>query len=490
MKIIKNILCASLASVLLTGSCLADTLQRDLTVYPDKVIKTTTKDMYGINHEWNLPESTGLLIKNTCEVNPKAAEGLKGMDFPLNRMAGSSGQEYLWKEHVGPIESRSPTIGAATIVGPLDWMNSVRAIDSEAKFIYTVNMRSDSFENLADLVEYFSGDGSVNISGGVNWAQERIAAGYEKPIDIIWEFGNENDYSSPKLTIDEYIEQSKKYIDIIRRVDPDAKIMCFASTQLNSIIDDSRLNWHRQVLTELGNDIDYIAYHSYYGLGNATRPINGLGYIERDIVDITGSDRIKIMITEHGPWIAINGSGTPSAEAPRILASITGAANFADYIIRMMRHPMVVGATQHALGLYPWAMIHNNGEVIYPSVVGDVNQLLIDYTVGDSLDLELTGYDEANNASSLFVGGAAKTDDGINLVFVNRSDKNDYQVNINLDGYYLSESRVIAGDELYENKVDDPNAVPVVNNQYQSREQIKSYTVPRLSVVGLKLKKQ
>ncbi len=489
MKIIKNILCASLASVLLTGSCLADTLQRDLTVYPDKVIKTTTKDMYGINYEWGLPESTGLLIENTCEVNPKAAEGLKGMDFPLNRMAGSSGQQYLWKEHVGPIESRSVTLGTNTVIGPLDWINSVRAIDSEAKFIYTVNMRSDSFENLADLVEYFSGDGSVNISGGVNWAQERIAAGYEKPIDIIWEIGNENDYSLPNVTVDEYIEYSKKYIDIIRRVDPDAKIMCFASTQINASIDDTKLNWHRQVLSKLGNDIDYIAYHSYYGLGNATRPINGLEYIERDIVDITGSDRIKIMITEHGPWITINGSGTPSAEAPRILASISGAANFAEYVIRMMRRPLVAGATQHALGLYPWAIIHNNGEVIYPSVVGDVNQLLIDYTVGESLDFELTGYDTTKNASAVLVCGATKTDDGINIVFSNRSE-DDYNININLDGYYLSESRVIAGNEPYANKVDNPDAVPVVNNQYQSKEQVKSYTVPKLSVVGLKLKKQ
>lgn len=489
MKIIKNVLCASLAAVLLAGSCLADTLQSDLTVYPDKVLKTVTKDMYGINYEWTIPERTELLIKNTCEVNPKAAEGLKGMNFPINRMAGSSGQQYLWKEHVGPIESRIPGYNE-TVIGPLDWMNSVLAIDSDAKFIYTINMRTDNFENLADLVEYFSGDGSVNISGGVNWAQKRIEAGYEKPIDVIWEIGNENDYSLPKLTIDEYIDYSKKYIDIIRRVDPDAKIMCMASTQINASIDDTKLNWHRQVLSRLGNDIDYIAYHSYYGLGNTIRPINGLEYIENDIINITGSDRIKIMITEHGPWITINGSGTPSAEAPRILASISGAANFAEYMIRMMRRPLVVGATQHALGLYPWAIIHNNGEVIYPSVVGSVNQLLIDYSVGESLDFTLSGYDTTKNASAVLVCGAVKTDDGINIVFSNRSDKDDYNVNINLDGYYLSESSVIAGNETYANRVDDPNAVPVVNNQYQSKEQIKSYTVPKLSVVGLKLKKQ
>ncbi len=98
------------------------------------------------------------------------------------------------------------------------------SVEEDTAFIYAVNLY-DTQENIADLVEFLSGDGTVNYNGGVDWAAKRKALGLEKPVNIMaYELGNELDAGSEGAwDINRYLEACRKTIQTIKSVDPNAK---------------------------------------------------------------------------------------------------------------------------------------------------------------------------------------------------------------------------------------------------------------------------
>jgi len=460
----------------------AATISRDLVVDENTTIKKTDITMYGLNYEWN---GFGICDKVTAEPNPAFVEGMKNYRFPFNRMAGTSSTFYIWKDCVGPVEKRTPFYQAktiSTIVGPLDWMKSVRTVDKNAKFIYVPNLAKDSFENCADLVELFTSDGTVNYNGGINWGLKRKEWGMEEPIEVIWELGNELDYTSEtKWSVDTYIEVCNKAIDIIRKIDPDAKISCHADTTVAAAASDSTFKYHRRILQELGDRIDYISYHGYYPIGNVTRSMTGIQQISEDILSITGSDRIKIIVTEHATWV-------PNEVDWPLTHSMVGLVNSAEFYLRMMHYPQVFASTYHCNGPKPWATYFEEDGEIKPTAMSDLLELFMDYSLGDSLKSTLTGYESLKTTSTLLINGVSKTDDGINIIFSNRSEENDYLINMDFKhNYKLVETRVITGDNRASDNWYGKHEISIKTTQYDTNNVITSYTVPKLSIVALKL---
>ena len=81
----------------------------------------------------------------------------------------------------------------------MEWFKANMSVEEDTAFIYAVNLY-DTQENIADLVEFLSGDGTVNYNGGVDWAAKRKALGLEKPVNIMaYELGNE--LSTPEAKV-------------------------------------------------------------------------------------------------------------------------------------------------------------------------------------------------------------------------------------------------------------------------------------------------
>ena len=63
-------------------------------------------------------------------------------------------------------------------------------------FTYTLNVVTEPLEDMVDLVEFLTSDGTVNYNGGENWGKLRKErCGIEKLNIVAWELGNEVDLS-------------------------------------------------------------------------------------------------------------------------------------------------------------------------------------------------------------------------------------------------------------------------------------------------------
>ena len=114
-------------------------------------------------------------------------------------------------------------------------------------------------------------------------------------------------------------------------------------------------------MKEIGNEIDYIVFHSYYE-GVPARQVLGtyLKMIEEDVLTITGSDRIKAYLSEHAMWpnrdIAAPGEkrGKLSMDHSH---SMEGIVKTMDYYTRAYNNPFIAAAAYHSFRGGPWKLI-------------------------------------------------------------------------------------------------------------------------------------
>ena len=250
---------------------------------------------------------------------------------------------------------------------------------------------------------------------GVDWAVRRIEDGLQKPVDIIWELGNEYDYSL-SFTQQEYISLCRDAIAVIRSVDPNAKIACHADTTLVSkglSGDDSGYLWDKAVLESLGDKIDYMIVHSYYSGSNAYKVPAVIEKVNKDILNITGENRIKVIISEHSWWASDIYSNQYK------IRSMYSLGQTADYYLRLTDYPNVVSSAYHSLFA---------DDDFVPGGILKLTALMCRYTTGDNLKTSIT----CNNSqySKYVTACATKADNGINLVLNNTSVDDTYQVTV------------------------------------------------------------
>ena len=296
-------MCLGLFSALVPETRAAVTV--NMAVDESQVTRTIEREMYGINCEWACGMNYDFLIMEDGELktSPTFTEAWQDT-FVFGRMAGNSSQSLFWKEAIGPLEDRDNQslwyLNDKVYMGIIEWLNAVYSVTPDAKITYVVNFDTDTIENLADVVEFLVGDGTVNYNGGENWAEVRKSLGIENPVDIFtWELGNELDWTLA-WDVDDYVAYCKQVIPIIKSIDPDGKIACNVDTTAHAN-GDGWEEWHRKVLRELGDEIDYLTFHYYYPANYVARANVPLDRVEQDILDSTGSDRIKIYMSEQAP---------------------------------------------------------------------------------------------------------------------------------------------------------------------------------------------
>ncbi|MBL8994366.1 MAG: hypothetical protein JNM63_13570, partial [Spirochaetia bacterium] len=348
-------------------------------------VKPWNAGILGFNFDWTGMQST---VSNFTLTNAKWFEGtsgglraddlelLRGLPINLSRMSGTSSQKISWKETLGPISERPPQ-KLESWWGPyvpgygvVEWIQQVRALDEKARFVWCVNLLADP-SDAADLAEFFGGDANAKGRGAIHWAAKRKALGISKPVDIaIWELGNEsdgNDAWGEYPTIQTYVDRCRAVMKAVRSVDPKARFAAQISTMNHQKGYKEKYGgewdiWHKTVLKELGNEIEYLVYHPYFGKQKQpdTRFFEiRMDMIIKDIREITGEGRIKIFMSEYGFWPEKREGQAKWEESWYTTHALVGCLSTADWIVRMIQSPAVEVASVHCISSGPWGLFYN-----------------------------------------------------------------------------------------------------------------------------------
>lgn len=442
------------------------------------VKKHTDASMYGMSGEWSGKFSSAIETADGFPVSNKFTENLAGFSLPLYRLSGSSSKYFFWKDYTGDITKRVPCENGSgyTYLGIADWIRATRAVDADAEFMYVPNLIYDSMENLRDLAVYLTcSPGEYTDANGVDWAQRRVEDGLPNPVDIIWELGNEYDYSLG-FTQQEYISLCRGAISVIRSIDSDAKIACHADTTLVSkglSGDDSGYLWDKAVLKELGDKIDYMIVHSYYPGSNTYKVPAVVDKVSKDILDITGNNRIKLIISEHSWWASDIYSNQYK------LRSMFSLGQTADYYLRLTDYPNVAAAAYHSLSI----AVDDN---FVPSGILRLTSLMCRYTVGDNCKTSVT----CNNSqySRYVTACATKADGGVNLVLNNTSTDDSYNITVDTNLSAIKNVTMYSDGDVYGNPDSWQSDVAVSETVYSKSDGVKSFTLSPNTLVCVELR--
>ncbi len=425
----------------------------------------------------------------------------KVVPLPLNRLAHYNG--FRWKHAVGPLEARIPgkfeswDKNAVNACGPAELIGAIRTADPSARFIWTVNLESDTPEDAADLAEFLTGDGSVNHNGGTDWAKLRIESGLREPVPVVtWELGNEVEWrdSAKRMPLADYIERCRKIISAIRAVQPTATFAPHAATApwaYKERFNEDWRDWHRTILRELGNDISYLAFHPYY-YGYPTSLIEEyLNVIRDDINQITGGDRVKIYISEHGLWPG-QLKGQPWEKTWHTTHALMGCLATAQFSNRLYARPDIGLATYHCFSAGPWGMVYRGKQTkkLYTTGIADMFRLYNAAVGGHVLASTVSGdwTDPTKGDLSLTVT-AMETKDGVNLIIVNREPSTKRLISFSFKGSYdLVRSACLTAPAM-QSYNDEHEKRVVLSESSEVVKDFSSYEMPAKSVVTLYLKK-
>ncbi len=168
------------------------------------VVREIPSAMFGINHRYH-KDGYGSWDTSTHSIADAFNALSKEAKFGSVRYPGGTVSNlFTWKDAIGPLEERNPTIAGnnfysaagETPVAPAFGVDEAMKwiyddLGSEAIFVYGLGRGNP--QDAADLVEYLNApnDGS-NPGGGVDWAAVRAQNGHEEPYGVVrFEMGNE-----------------------------------------------------------------------------------------------------------------------------------------------------------------------------------------------------------------------------------------------------------------------------------------------------------
>ncbi|SDT99044.1 Alpha-L-arabinofuranosidase [Verrucomicrobium sp. GAS474] len=354
-----------------------------------RVVKPFDREIFGINYDWEATQPSFISPLNPV-IDPAPVEMLmKGIKFPLNRVAGSDSQVIDFKKSIGPVESRpgqklwpwSP--GKPLLFGPVELFSWLRKVDPDSHISYTVNLHQPA-EETGDIAEFLVGDAkATKPDGAVNWAAKRAEYGMPDPVPVaIWELGSEIDFGrgANHWTVDRYIKAAKAVIPLIRAVDPNAKFAMGAITAPWGGTGEGQppwRNWHQTILKEMGGDLAYITFHPYY-YGFPVSSIDGyLDQISQDINAAGYKGKIKIYNSEHAVWPSMPADGKWE-KMWFMTHSLGGCLGTSLIYGRWLNRPDVGPAAYHAFSAGPWWMIsrQRKTERLHTSGIAELFRLL------------------------------------------------------------------------------------------------------------------
>ena len=481
-----SICAGALSNVVMAASPLS------MSIDTGTVIKTISDDMYGISTDWSVDNNYIVTDYEGGDLSPNEnfLRAMSEYKLPVVRLGEGASDTFQWKQAVGPLEQRGDqTLWGQTgkvAAGPVETINTMQAIDPDAEFTVTINMQTDTAASAADYAEFLTGDISTD------WGAKRAEYGHPAPIPVkVYELGNELDLDD--MTVQDYIAKCKEFITAIQAKDPDAKFAAHTTTGIynmyrqNESLEDA---WHNDILNDdtLAQEIDYIVLHTYYSVSDNELMDEIINAVQSDIERITGSDRIKIYLSEYALdyYHRYNGIYTNPHD-------MNGVIETANILSRMAWHPGVEMATYHGIVSGNWANITTDSESQQTMLngIGNLLKLFKEYGVGDALDTDFTGF--SNGTRSTVTGIAVRPENNkLNLIFTNKteSDQVDHITYSDQGAYKKVQETIISADTLEADISEEKKEIAVNKYAYADGGSVVSYTIPAYSVCGVALEKE
>ena len=168
-------------------------------------------------------------------------------------------------------------------------------------------------------------------------------------------FGNELDWlgglddpDGLNWTTQRYIARCRELIPGIRAINPKIPLGVFSKTATSGFADHGEA-WNKEIILNLGPDVDMIAFHNYYHINNAAlleMSGHSLEVIEKFIAPEYNTSHLKIYLEEHGHFE----DWTDAVERTKIQA-FKGAMSMAMHFCRRLQDPMISMATFHGISV-------------------------------------------------------------------------------------------------------------------------------------------
>lgn len=468
-----------------------DTENGTVTVSESCMLRKADPEILGVGSEWGNSFAAIMRSAESTEFSDEFMQAAKTIHhMPLARTAGDSLNRFFWKNSIGAFGARK-TPGAPYSwffsqkcnVGPIEWVNLNKEIDSSCQFIVGVNIYTESPKLNGEYAEFLTGDADKS-----ELAALRVQCGVIEPVKVFaYELGNEMDVL---LSPEEYCERAKKAITAIRAKDPNAKFIACGKTypMEYGLTGDAWRNWHKTILSRMGDEIDYISFHAYYDGVSTADQEKYLDIIKADIKSVTSGDRIKLVITEQAKWDA---AGDDVSNTNTLI----GCLSTADFLNRMYNRTDVAGANYY---LFPgtlngqWGFMGkgDNEEAWYLSGIGklynEYSDRLGDYVLKSDLQMSSSNMNEKVSVLAM-----TKNGDEMQLVIANKLLDSDVSLSLRFEyNYTLTSESIFTADSptarvLGQSTKDAMYTVTTAKNV----SGFNRYTVPAKSVVFLTLRR-
>jgi alpha-L-arabinofuranosidase len=190
-----------------------------------------------------------------------------GRELKISNMRWPGGNYvmgYNWQDGIGPKDKRPARINMAwggidnNQVGTDEWVALNKSIGSENNVC--VNLGLGTIMDACSWLEY------CNFRKGTYFSDLRVKNGHPEPYGIkIWDLGNEVDGKPWELghkTAEEYVRIAREAAKAMRAIDNSIIFVASGSSYYEPT--GQWVDWNRQVLTGLGDIIDYISIHRYW----------------------------------------------------------------------------------------------------------------------------------------------------------------------------------------------------------------------------------
>ena len=430
------------------------TLPGTFRLLPDQTIRSFDAAMFGLAYDFAEQDKTGMAAVVDGHSQPRLLPDfqnvMRGVPLPFNRIWL---RKDNWKYSVGPLNERVKHKRAPwypemiQITGPLELIRSILAVDPGAKFDIMVSVGDDECVRQArEIAEFLTGDASTE------WGAKRIRWGLSAPVPVVlWELGNETDWSAGKLTLRQYVDSCRSIIRAIRSVVPDAKFAPHAATAPWHETQAAHWKeWHRGLLKELGSEISCFAFHPYYQ-GYPVSYIENYLNVIRDDIATSANPGIRIFISEHGLW--------PGGEPGRWENSwykthaLQGCLAVSEWFNRMLARPEICAMTMHACSSGPWGMVYPDpySGKVYATALAELFKLYRIVPFGGRVtDHELRGVGTAFDGQ-LSLSAAAVEHHGKYYIFLtNRLPETKREIRLDLAGKRIRRVHTLTADSILE----------------------------------------
>ena len=428
-----------------------------------------------------------------------AAEKFGPFPWPLIRVAGCDSQWFHWQDAIGPVDQRRPTrLGwsdAVCKIGPLEWITQARNIHPGAKVIYALNI-TEPPKMAGELVEFLSGVPGENRNGGTDYAVLRAEMGHPEPIrGIIWSIGNEADLCLQKeeKPLDAYLEVCRKFIPQLLKSDPDAviavNVATFPSNNPIHTKHGSWREWHRALLREFGDKIAFLDYHGYYygiSLGTIEKELDA---IRDDVREVTGSNRIRTIITEHGVWPDNTVDSSKWGRNHYQIWSLRGILGAGAFCTRMLNRPDV------AYSAYFWELLHRHRSgILTERSLMKYYRMLSEIQPGEVVATETRGmYADPTKNDMNFCAATVKEDSGTLVLLINNRDTvnaRPTRFTFENGSYALEKCITLTGPSYYSyDSFGTDNIRLTETHPADSGAQFETMTIPPKSTLLLRLRR-